>query len=78
MIHYSVSLYSVKINSATGRQLFLDKPYAILDLMEREVHNAGDLLIIISRQIKAGNFRKGFTWFILEKAGICLFATCKK
>ena len=49
MIHYSVSLYSVKINSATGRQLFLDKPYAILDLMEREVHNAGDLLIIISR-----------------------------
>lgn len=53
MIHYSVSLYSVKINSATGRQLFLDKPYAILDLMEREVHNAGDLLIIISRQIKA-------------------------
>ena len=25
MIHYSVSLYSVKINSATGRQLFLDK-----------------------------------------------------
>ena len=25
MIHYSVSLYSVKINSATGRQLFLDR-----------------------------------------------------
>ena len=49
MIHYSVSLYSVKINSATGRQLFLDKPYAILDLMEREVHNAGDLLIIIDK-----------------------------